>query len=116
MDKTVIFGAAGQLGQTLQRITVERSIPDTAFLTRDNADILNLAALRRTFNEYKPAYCINCAAYTAVDKAEDEPEEARRINRDGVINLSQVCREYGSTFIHLSTDFVFPGTGNLPLS
>jgi dTDP-4-dehydrorhamnose reductase len=64
----------------------------------------------------KPAYCINCAAYTAVDKAEDEPQMAMKINRDGVVHLSRACREHDTTLIHVSTDFVFSGNSHLPLS
>ena len=65
--------------------------------------------------QHRPAYVINCAAYTAVDKAEDEVDLARRINRDGVENLARLCGEHGTVLIQISTDFVFAGTGNQPL-
>ena len=79
------------------------------------ANILNLESLRSLFEQHRPVYVINCAAYTAVDKAEDELELARRVNRDGVENLARLCGEFGSTLIQISTDFVFAGSGNQPL-
>jgi dTDP-4-dehydrorhamnose reductase len=116
MRNIVIFGASGQLGQCLQHIAKERNISHIHFFSSENGNILDVGRLRNIFKQYKPAYCINCAAYTAVDKAEDNPEAAIKINRDGVINLSHVCREYDATLIHISTDFVFSGNSNLPLS
>ena len=79
------------------------------------ANILDPTGLRALFEAHRPAYCINCAAYTAVDKAEDELALARKVNRDGVENLARLCGEYGTTLIQISTDFVFAGTGNEPL-
>jgi dTDP-4-dehydrorhamnose reductase len=116
MNNIVVFGASGQLGQCLQRIATDRNLSQIYFLTREEGDITDPRALPNVFAKYRPAYCINCAAYTAVDKAEDEPDAAMKINRDGVRHLSRVCREFAATLIHISTDFVFPGTGNLPLS
>jgi dTDP-4-dehydrorhamnose reductase len=85
------------------------------FLPSAQANILNPAGLRGLFEQYHPAYAINCAAYTAVDKAEDEPALARRVNRDGVENLARLCGEFGTTLVQISTDFVFAGNGNQPL-
>ncbi|MBD2766588.1 dTDP-4-dehydrorhamnose reductase [Hymenobacter sp. BT664] len=115
MGNILVFGASGQLGQCLAHVARERNTPGLQFLPEDQANILDLAGLRAQFARYQPSYCINCAAYTAVDKAEDEVELARKINRDGVANLSQLCAEYGTTLIQISTDFVFAGTGNQPL-
>jgi dTDP-4-dehydrorhamnose reductase len=84
-------------------------------LGEEQANILNPEGLRAVFEQYQPGYCINCAAYTAVDKAEDEVELARRVNRDGVENLARLCAEFNTTLLHVSTDFVFAGTGNEPL-
>jgi dTDP-4-dehydrorhamnose reductase len=115
MGSVLVFGASGQLGQCLAHVAQERNTPGMVFLPEAQANILDPAGLQALFAEYRPAYCINCAAYTAVDKAEDEVDLARRINRDGVENLARLCGEYGTTLIQISTDFVYAGTGNEPL-
>lgn len=107
--KIIVFGASGQLGQCLQYIAKERDIRDISFLPEEKANILDLDRLARVFADEMPAYAINCAAYTAVDRAEDEVELARKINRDGAANLASVCRPHQTTLIHISTDFVFEG-------
>ncbi|MGV3588126.1 MAG: dTDP-4-dehydrorhamnose reductase [Adhaeribacter sp.] len=116
MGNTIVFGAAGQLGQCLQAVAQERNLTNIYFLPKAQANVLDTAVLHETFVQYRPAYCINCAAYTAVDKAEDEPEIAYQINRDAVENLSKLCQEFNTTLVHISTDFVFAGTGYVPLS
>lgn len=115
MGSTLVFGGAGQLGQCLQHVAQERQLTNLVFLPEEQANILDTAGLQAVFAQHKPAYVINCAAYTAVDKAEDEVETARKVNRDGVENLARLCGEYGTTLVHISTDFVFAGTGNQPL-
>jgi dTDP-4-dehydrorhamnose reductase len=112
---TLVFGGAGQLGQCLQHVAQERNFTGILFLPEEKANILNLETLQAVFAEYQPAYVINCAAYTAVDKAEDEVDLARKVNRDGAENLARLCGEFGATLLHISTDFVFAGTGNQPL-
>ena len=116
MGNVLVFGASGQLGQCLRHVAAERGNDDLVFLPEAEANILDMDAVKAAFAHYQPTYCINCAAYTAVDKAEDEVEIARKVNRDGAANLAQACTEYGATLIHISTDFVFAGTGNQPLS
>ncbi|OGX82723.1 dTDP-4-dehydrorhamnose reductase [Hymenobacter coccineus] len=115
MGSILVFGASGQLGQCLAHVAQERNIPGIVFPPEAQANILDVSGLQALFAEHKPAYCINCAAYTAVDKAEDELELARKINRDGVENLARLCGEHSTTLIQISTDFVFAGTGNTPL-
>ena len=115
MGTTLVFGASGQLGQCLAHVAQERGTAGLVFLAEDQANILNPAGLQALFAEYRPAYVINCAAYTAVDKAEDELDLARKVNRDGVENLARLCGEHGTVLIQISTDFVFAGTGNQPL-
>ena len=115
MGNTLIFGAAGQLGQCLAAVAQQRNTPNLIFLSEAEGNILDPDGLANLFAQHRPAYVINCAAYTAVDKAEDEVKLARRINRDGVENLARCCAEYGSVLIQISTDFVFAGTGNAPL-
>lgn len=115
MSKILVFGAAGQLGQCLAHVAAGRNVQGLVLLPEQQANILNMETLRAAFEEHQPAYCINCAAYTAVDKAEDELELARKVNRDGVENLARLCAEFGTTLLHISTDFVFAGSGNQPL-
>jgi dTDP-4-dehydrorhamnose reductase len=115
-NATLVFGASGQLGQCLAHLARERGMPGMVFLSSAQGNILHSEELRSLFEQHRPAYVINCAAYTAVDKAEEEPDLARRVNRDGVENLARLCGELGSTLIQISTDFVFAGRGNQPLT
>jgi dTDP-4-dehydrorhamnose reductase len=116
MNKIVVFGASGQLGQCLKTVAETRGITSIYFPPESEANILDKDALKRLFDTYKPAWCINCAAYTAVDKAEDDIDTARNINKTGVENISALCVEYNSVLIHVSTDFVFKGDQPLPLT
>ncbi len=116
MNNIVIFGASGQLGQCFKSIAEKRGISNIFFPSESEANILDNNALNKVFETYKPAYCINCAAYTAVDKAEDEQELALKINKTGVENLSRLCAANSSTLIHISTDFVFKGDKAKPLT
>ena len=115
MSTTLVFGASGQLGQCLAHVARQRSTTGLQFLAEAEANILNSEGLTGLFAAHRPAYVINCAAYTAVDKAEDEADLARRINRDGVENLARLCAEHGAVLIQISTDFVFAGMGHEPL-
>ena len=115
MSTIVVFGASGQLGQCLAHVAKERNTQGLVFPPEDQANILDVAKLRGVFAQYQPAYVINCAAYTAVDKAEDEVDIARKVNRDGAENLAKLCAEFGAVLVQISTDFVFAGTGNQPL-
>ncbi len=113
---TLVFGGSGQLGNCLKSVADAKDISGIIFPSEDQANVLDLDALDKLFTQYKPAYAINCAAYTAVDKAEDDVDLARKINKDGAENLAKLCEKHGATLIHISTDFVFAGSGNLPLS
>jgi dTDP-4-dehydrorhamnose reductase len=73
------------------------------------------SAVEKVFQEYEPAYVINCAAYTAVDKAESEKEQANEINGRAVGALATMCKLFGTRLIHISTDYVFNGTASSPL-
>jgi len=115
MNNIVVFGASGQLGQCLKQVAGTLGISSIYFPPETEADILNKDAIRKIFETYQPAWCINCAAYTAVDKAEDNIDTARKINKTGVENLGSFCLEYDSTLIHISTDFVFKGDRSTPL-
>ncbi len=110
----LVTGSSGQVGQALQ--WVAPNYPEWTFVFTDSAsaDITNKKQLEAVFSRHRPQFCINAAAYTAVDKAESEPEKAILINVHGVRNLAEVCRDFDCTLMHLSTDFVFDGTKTTP--
>lgn len=108
-SKILVFGGHGQLGQCIRRICKERGISSVLFFDEIEGDILNPAILNKLFQEETPEFVINCAAYTAVDKAEDEPDLCERINKDGAANLARCCKKFEATLLHISTDFVFDG-------
>ncbi|MDB5017627.1 MAG: rmlD [Mucilaginibacter sp.] len=116
MSNIVVFGASGQLGQCFKNLAEEANNLAIFFPSESEANILDIDALKKIFEVYKPAYSINCAAYTAVDKAEDDQELAIKINKTGVENLSRLCAENDSVLIHISTDFVFEGNKPSPLN
>jgi dTDP-4-dehydrorhamnose reductase len=109
MLKVLVFGASGQLGQCLTKVASDRSLDFLKFPDAARADVLDKAAMERLFDEIKPTHVVNCAAYTAVDKAEDDVEQCRSVNKEGALNLAQLCKQFGATLIHVSTDFVFEG-------
>nr|WP_294794108.1 dTDP-4-dehydrorhamnose reductase [uncultured Mucilaginibacter sp.] len=115
MSKTIIFGASGQLGSCIKSIA---GVASEAFYFPEEAEanILDVEALEKVFATQKPAYAINCAAYTAVDKAEDDSELAERVNVAGVKNLADLCAKHNTVLIHVSTDFVFKGDVARPLT
>lgn len=116
MSKTIVFGASGQLGQCFRDIAANQGIDFLIFPGEGEGNILNEASLERLFAAHNPEFCINCAAYTAVDKAEDDAEAALKVNKTGVENLSRLCAKYQTTLIHISTDFVFKGDISTPLT
>ena len=112
-QKTVlVVGAHGQLGQELQRTAAAdvECVP----LTRAQLDITDAMSVSGALADIAPRLIVNAAAYTAVDKAESEPEAARRGNAEGPGTLAQACAERGIRLIHISTDFVFDGTSSRP--
>lgn len=109
MKKVLVIGAGGQLGQCISKIVGQRKINGVIFPEEGAANILNIEDLDTLFNEEKPAYVINCAAYTAVDKAEDEVDLAKAVNETGAKNLATLCAKHQATLVHISTDFVFEG-------
>ena len=110
----LVTGSNGQLGQSLQ--FVANNYPEIKFVFCDSAtlNITDLDNCNAIFKEHKPDFCINTAAYTAVDKAETETEKAHLINVVGARNLAETCKKYSSILIHVSTDFVFDGTSKIP--
>ena len=110
----LVTGANGQLGQSLQFIAKNYPELHFVFCSSSDLDITNLESCQAVFSKIKPNYCINVAAYTAVDKAESEAEKAHLINVIGAKNLAAVCKEYSTVLLHISTDFVFDGNASIP--
>jgi dTDP-4-dehydrorhamnose reductase len=110
----LVTGANGQLGQSLQFIAPNHPEIDFVFCPSSDLDISNAKNCREVFAKVKPNFCINAAAYTAVDKSESEPEKAYMINVVGPKNLAEVCKIHNTILLHVSTDFVFDGTKDTP--
>jgi dTDP-4-dehydrorhamnose reductase len=105
------------LGTELSLLLEEAGLPFTG--TDREVDIANLAALERFIEQSRSGggdftWIVNCAAYTAVDKAEDDVETCRRLNTLGVANIAACAKKIGAWLIHISTDYVFDGTGRRP--
>ena len=105
----LVTGSNGQLGQAIQSISGKHPEIDFIFCSSSDLDITNKENCQAVFSKYKPNYCVNAAAYTAVDKAESESEKAYSINVTGAKNLAEVCKEINAVLLHVSTDFVFDG-------
>lgn len=111
MARIIVTGSDGQLGRSLREY---REQGEVRYLNRRDLDIRDGASLRNILKEEKPQWLINCAAYTAVDAAETSRALAFAINGEAVRTLAQICKETGTRLLHISTDYVFGGTGNLP--
>ena len=113
--KTILVtGANGQLGNEMRVISSGYHAFNFLFVTKDDLRIDDMDAVKNNFSSHSIDYCVNCAAYTAVDKAETESETALLINATAVGNLAAVCKNYSTQFIHISTDYVFDGTATVP--
>ena len=112
----LVTGSNGQLGSELQDLAANLPGFDFIFLSRTNLSLNDTGAITGTVAQHKPSFVINCAAYTAVDKAESERDEAFQINATAVDALAKACAENDARFIHISTDYVFDGTKKTPLN
>lgn len=112
MKKTIVLGAGGQLGQCIKG--VDTSGLEMIYYNSNEANILEESHLRAVFMREKPEVVINCAAYTAVDLAEDEPLKAAAINAQAPELIAQLCLAHNALLIHISTDFVFNGESPTP--
>jgi dTDP-4-dehydrorhamnose reductase len=110
----LVTGANGQLGNELQVLARDFADYQFLFVTKEHLNIEDTASIKKYFSDHSINFCINCAAYTAVDKAEAEPENAFLINATAVANLAKICNEYNAQLIHISTDYVFDGIANQP--
>lgn len=114
MTRILVTGSNGQIGQELQFLASQFPDFHFHFVSRNKLDITDKTLINNLFNLQKIDYCINCAAYTAVDKAESEPELAYHINVRGVKNLAEACKNTGATLIHFSSDYVYHTAQNTP--
>lgn len=103
MNRIAVTGANGQLGAELCKSLGEAVIP----LTRNELDLADADQIERVLSEIQPDFVINAAAYTAVDKAEDEIERCHQINANAVHTLADACQRFGATLVQISTDYVF---------
>lgn len=108
-QKILVTGSNGQLGSELKELAPLYPSFEFVFLTRNELPLNDNVAIRKTVLDLQPAFVINCAAYTAVDKAESEKEEAFQVNALAVETMAKACAEIGAKFIHISTDYVFDG-------
>jgi dTDP-4-dehydrorhamnose reductase len=113
MTPILVAGRNGQLAICLAELARARQVP-LVCLGRPELDIADAASISRAVAAVKPRAVVNAAGYTAVDKAESEPERAYAINRDGAARLAQAAKASGIPFIHISTDYVFDGRKGVP--
>lgn len=107
----LITGASGQVGKALKSILVDESF---IALTRDDLDLTNIDLISKVLSEYKPSIIIHLAAYTNVDKAEDESDLAYLINHHATKEIASFCNDFEIPLIYLSSDYVFDGLKNTP--
>lgn len=112
--KIIITGSKGQLGRSIQELAP--AYPDLSFVFTDveELDICDANQVNAFFTSENPSAVVNCAAYTAVDKAEKEAALAENINHKAVSNLAKACKIAGARLIHISTDYLFDGTKSTP--
>lgn len=114
MKKILVTGANGQLGKELRDLASSYPQFEFLFLSREDLPIHHFELVRNVFASFVPDFCINCAAYTAVDKAEQEPELANIVNAASVGILAAVSAAHDCRFIHVSTDYVYGGDASEP--
>jgi dTDP-4-dehydrorhamnose reductase len=114
--KILVTGSNGQLGSDIRELATQYPGFDFLFTDRETLSITDEAAINTFFNEKQPDFCINCAAYTAVDKAEDAAEfdKVKALNADAVGYLAKACATHHTKLIQVSTDYVFDGSGTEP--
>ena len=108
--KLLVTGVKGQLGYDVCKVLSARGIEHRGVDIED-FDITNVQATHDYIAAYRPDGVIHCSAWTAVDRAEDELEKVRAVNAEGPRNIASACKEIGAKLVYISTDYVFPGTG-----
>ncbi|MDC0571654.1 dTDP-4-dehydrorhamnose reductase [Flavobacteriaceae bacterium] len=114
MIKILVTGGNGQLAQCLKDVVKHHKNLAVDFQDLPDLDITNKQQLESYFSNNELDYCINCAAYTAVDLAEEQSDLAYAVNAEGPKNLAEVCKKYQVKLLHISTDFVFDGNKQTP--
>ncbi len=113
--RILVTGANGQLGRTIQELYSMNSLElEFTFLSKELLDITNIFQVENFFEKNKFEYCINCAAFTNVEKAEKTPKISYNINANGVKNLAKECKKHDVILVHISTDYVFDGEKKEP--
>lgn len=112
--KILVTGANGQLGRSILKFVPDYNELDFTFVTRKELDLSRTESIDDYFRDKEFDVVINCAAYTAVDKAEEEPELANQVNHLAVKQLAQICKKNDISLIHISTDYVFDGQNYKP--
>lgn len=108
--KVLVTGVNGQLGYDVVKVLTARGIEHQG-VDQQDFDLTDSEAVHSYIREYKPDAVIHCAAWTAVDLAEDQLEKVRAVNAGGTRSIAEACREIGAKMLYISTDYVFPGTG-----
>ena len=114
MIPILVTGSLGQLGNEIKKQAGDFPGFHFFYTDIDNLDLTDENAVANWFNNNKPVVCLNCAAYTAVDKAEDDRDLAMLVNKTAVANLAKNCRRHNTLLIHISTDYVFNGMNYKP--
>lgn len=112
--RILVTGAAGQLGNELHNVLEQKMPGITMYTDIKDLDLTDSEAVKKFIIDNEISHVVNCAAYTAVDKAEQEPALCAKINTDAVKNIAEVAADYGVKVIHVSTDYVFDGTAHAP--
>lgn len=112
--RILVTGSNGQLGSEIRELSQKENTHQFFFTDVQELDITNKEAIDRFVEQNKVDIIINCAAYTQVDKAEEEKELAFLINATAVQNLAKVCKKHNLTLFHISTDYVFDGSNTIP--
>ncbi|SHK50738.1 dTDP-4-dehydrorhamnose reductase [Selenomonas ruminantium] len=111
--KVLVTGVTGQLGHDCVNEFLSRGVEVQGVSSKDFS-LTDGAATENYIRNYQPDVVVHCAAYTAVDKAEDEPELCHAINEEGTRHIARACAEIGAKMVYISTDYVFPGDGDKP--
>ncbi|MFZ4543934.1 MAG: dTDP-4-dehydrorhamnose reductase [Saprospiraceae bacterium] len=114
MKSILVTGASGQLGQEFKALALKFPVYHFLFAGRSDIDLSNPVSMESYFHSHQIDICINCAAYTAVDKAETETEECIAINVDGVGFLAALCENQQIPLVHISTDYIYHSKQNRP--